>query len=197
MTPRPNGVRRHAWSIVIATTLVTGCGVAGRATVEGEAGATPSPNASVDASLDPAPAATTSRPPSALPDSSAAASTTGRPPDAALSAEGGEAVVGELGSYTWADGGSDAPWLPGAPIDVGAREPLAVMIAGSPSIASWTVRKAAADSVGDAGARLLAEATDGWPIAFPAPEPGAWTLQTTVRFAEGGSATYYWRVDVP
>ena len=35
------------------------------------------------------------------------------PPVASLAAEGGDPVVGQLGSYIWADGGSDAPWLPG------------------------------------------------------------------------------------
>ena len=30
-------------------------------------------------------------------------------------------AIGELGSFTWADGGSDSPWLPGAPIVVCRR----------------------------------------------------------------------------
>ena len=51
------------------------------------------------------------------------------PPAASLAVEGGDPVVGQLGSFTWGDGGSDSPWLPGAPIPVGAGERLTVAIA--------------------------------------------------------------------
>src|SRR6266576_2728071 len=44
----------------------------------------------------------------------------GQPPSAALAADGGDPVVGQLGTYTWLDGGSDSPWLPGTTIAVGA-----------------------------------------------------------------------------
>src|SRR5688500_217654 len=46
------------------------------------------------------------------------------PPDAFLAVEGGDPVVGQLGTYVWLDTGSDSPWLPGAPLAVGAGEPL-------------------------------------------------------------------------
>ena len=37
------------------------------------------------------------------------------PPAATLAVEGGDPVAGQLGSFTWNGGGSDSPWLPGAP----------------------------------------------------------------------------------
>jgi hypothetical protein len=48
------------------------------------------------------------------------------PPDAVLAAEGGDPVTGQLGTYVWLQTGSDAPWLPGAPLTVGTGEPLTV-----------------------------------------------------------------------
>ena len=53
------------------------------------------------------------------------------PPAAALAVEGGDPVTGQLGTFTWGDGGSDSPWLPGAPIAVGTGEQLTVSIAGA------------------------------------------------------------------
>ena len=41
------------------------------------------------------------------------------PPVASIGVEGGDPVVGQLGTYAWAGGGSSSPWLPGAPIAVG------------------------------------------------------------------------------
>ena len=53
----------------------------------------------------------------------------GDPPVAVAPVEGGDPVVGQLGTYSWAGGGSASPWLPGAPIAVGAEEPLIVTVA--------------------------------------------------------------------
>ena len=113
------------------------------------------------------------------------------PPAASLAAEGGDPVVGQLGSYIWADGGSDSPWLPGAPISVGAVEPLAVTVDPAVRIATWAARMTPAGASTPAGAVALGQGT-GSP-RFDAPGPGAWTVEVQVRFADGlGSAAYFW-----
>ncbi len=117
-----------------------------------------------------------------------------RPPDATLAAEGGDPVVGQLGTYLWGAGGSDSPWLPGAPIVVGTGEPLLVRIAGDVPVASWRARRAPADDVTGVEARPSGDGGDV--IGFAAPEPGAWTVEVTVQFRDGGSATYVWRLEV-
>jgi hypothetical protein len=146
--------------------------VATRATTSPTRGARPSPSPSAS---PPRPAAT--------------------PPAASLSAEGGDPVAGQLGSFTWGDGGSDSPWLPGAPIAVGAREPLAVAFAGGPPVSSWTARRARAGATSPVGA--VPAGSGAGPIAIDAPASGSWTLAVSVDFADGlGSATWYWRLDV-
>ena len=71
-------------------------------------GSTPSPPASS--------VAPTSRPESSPATASIEPSETlaSSPPTAALAVEGGDPTDGQLGTYTWGEGGSDAPWLPGA-----------------------------------------------------------------------------------
>ena len=117
-----------------------------------------------------------------------------RPPDASLAAEGGDAVVGQLGSFTWGDGGSDSPWLPGAPIAVGAGEPLSVTLADDTPVGAWTAVRAPAGSSTGAGA---AEAGEGSGlIGFAIGQPGRWTVAVTIGFLAGGSATWYWQLEV-
>jgi hypothetical protein len=124
----------------------------------------------------------------------ATVSTRTRPPEASLAAEGGDAVVGQLGSYTWGDGGSDSPWLPGAPIAVGAGEPLSVTLADGTPIGAWTAVRAPADQANGAGA---VEAGGGsGVIAFSVGAPGRWTVAVTIAFVAGGSATWYWQLEV-
>jgi len=118
------------------------------------------------------------------------------PPSASLAVEGGDPVAGQLGSYTWNGGGSDSPWLPGAPIRVGTGERLTVSLATDPGVAEWTARRAAPGSLDGAGAVALGQGTAG--IRFSAPPAGSWSVQLTIRFADDlGSATYYWKVTVP
>src|SRR5215203_5583816 len=50
------------------------------------------------------------------------------PPVALASVEGGDSVAAQLGTYTWAGTGSDAPWLQGAPMSVGPGEVLTVAL---------------------------------------------------------------------
>jgi hypothetical protein len=117
------------------------------------------------------------------------------PPGAAMSAEGGDPVAGRLGSYTWAVGGSDSPWLPGSPIAVGAGEPLTVQLDGAPVVTDWTATRVAAGTTDGSGAVVLATA-EGQPIRFIAPAAGSWSIQVQVRFDRGSdSAAYYWLLD--
>lgn len=117
------------------------------------------------------------------------------PPDAALAADGGDPVTGQLGTYLWFDSGSDAPWLPGAPLRVGAGEPLTVQLDPDGAIERWTARLVPAAAGGPAGARALGEGTV--PVAFEAPESGDWTVEVSITFADGaGQASYFWRLQV-
>lgn len=117
------------------------------------------------------------------------------PPPAQLSAEGGDPVTGQLGTYVWGDGGSDSPWLPGATIAVGAGEPLIVTFPSSAAVATWRARSVPSTADGPAGASVLGEGT-GSP-AFGAPAAGSWTVEVHVVFDGGvGDASYFWRLEV-
>lgn len=138
-------------------------------------------------------AATSPPDPTMTPD--APAPSLGEPPAATLAAEGGDAVAGSLGSFVWGDGGSDSPWLPGAPISVGAGETLTVSVGGLP-VQDWTAKRIAAGVSDGVGAVRLGSGAAA-PITFPAPKPGRWSVQLAVTFAgDLGSATYYWEVTV-
>jgi hypothetical protein len=110
-------------------------------------------------------------------------------------AEGGDPVVGSLGSYAWGNAGSDSPWLRGAPIRVGAGEPMTVAVADDVPVASWRARYAPSSASDPAGATALGAGV-GLPT-FAAPPDGSWTVEVHVTFAEGlGDATYFWRLEV-
>jgi hypothetical protein len=105
-------------------------------------------------------------------------------------------VDGQLGSFTWGDGGSDSPWLPGSPISVGAGEPLTVSVADGVGVAGWTAKRVASGTANGAGAVALGTGSAA-PITFAAPDAGTWSVQVTVQFAGGlGSAAYYWALTV-
>lgn len=136
--------------------------------------------------------------PNSSPDSStfppsAAAPAIG-PPAAFLTAEGGDPVTGQLGTYVWRDTGSDSPWLPGSPTTVGAGEPLTMTFDQAVGVASWRARLVPADTDGPDGATLLGQGA-GDPT-FQAPGPGSWTVEVHVVFAGAGDASYFWRLDV-
>jgi hypothetical protein len=121
--------------------------------------------------------------------------TADRPPDARLAAEGGDSVVGQLGSYTWADGGSDSPWLPGAPITVGVGEPLTIGFEPPVGVDSWGARVVPSTADGPDGAAILDQGAG--PPAFTIPAAGSWTVEVRVVFADGaGDASYFWKVEV-
>jgi hypothetical protein len=140
-----------------------------------------------------APAATDDAPAPSAPAASEPAIT--EPPAAALAAEGGDPIAGQLGTYIWGDGGSDAPWLPGAPIRVGAGELLTVTLEPDVGIAAWRARYVPAASTDPAGATALGSGS-GSP-SFPAPADGPWTVEVAIDFsADQGTASYFWRLDV-
>lgn len=117
------------------------------------------------------------------------------PPDALLAAEGGDPVAGQLGTFVWFETGSEAPWLPGAPIAVGAGEPLTVSLVPDGHIRAWSARYVPANAAGPDGATSLGEGA-GDP-AFAAPGPGSWTVEVFVEFAPAvGNAHYFWRLEV-
>ena len=118
----------------------------------------------------------------------------GDPPTASLRVEGGDPVVGQLGTYSWAGGGSSSPWLPGAPIAVGAEEPLVVTMDQPFIVTAWTARLAPAADQDGTLATVIAEGA-GQPV-LSVPKRGSWALAVTVTFGERGSATYAWRLDV-
>lgn len=150
-------------------------------------------------SVPPSTAATSHPATTVSPSVSLSATTTpslgGTPPQGSLAAEGGDPVPGQLGTYTWRDGGSDSPWLPGAPITVGAGEPLSVSLAPPTVVATWQTRSVPAGTAGPTGATSLGEG-DG-PPAFAAPGAGAWTVEVHVVFdGDLGNASYFWRLEV-
>lgn len=158
--------------------MVVGCTVPGAAPSSAPVSITPSPSSSAAAS---ATAPTTT--PGA------------EPPAASLAAEGGDAVVGQLGTYVWRDGGSDSPWLPGRRLVVGSGEPLTLTLEPAVGVASWTARSVPASAAGPEGATSLGEGTDA--PAFAAPGVGAWTVEVHLVFADDlGDARYFWRLEV-
>jgi hypothetical protein len=129
------------------------------------------------------------------PSNQASGRVTAGPPVAALAAEGGDPTDGQLGSYTWGDGGSDAPWLPGARMAVGAGEPLTVSFQPEANIQTWSARAVPATSDGPANATALGGGS-GRP-RFAAPDAGTWTVEVRVVFADAaGRATYFWQLAV-
>ena len=145
--------------------------------------------------MGPTPVVATAAPPLSSPGASPTRAGLDGPPDARLAAEGGDPVTGQLGTYAWFESGSDAPWLPGAPLAVGAGEPLTVALVPAGDLASWTARYVPALASGPAGAVPLGEGPGD--AAFPAPGPGTWTVEVAVVFAAGaGTASYFWQLEV-
>lgn len=152
------------------------------------------------------PPAATAGPPATIPPSIAVGSPTvagpsptvaglDAPPEAVLAAEGGDPVPGQLGTYVWLETGSDSPWLAGAPITLGAGEPLTVAFIPAGGLDTWAARFVPAAATDPAGAVVLGEGR-GDP-SFAAPGPGTWTLEVAVVFAAGaGNASYFWRLEV-
>jgi len=193
---------RVSLAIVVVATIFAACGGAGQSgSAEGAPGATTRPGPTAEPIGTGAPTSA----PTVIVSLSAEPASTGSagppvparlPPSAGLAAEGGERAIGQLGSYTWLDGGSDSPWLPGTSLTVGAGEPLTVTIGGGVGVAEWSARRVTAGTSDGSGAIALGQAA-GPPVAFGAPAAGTWSIQVTVRFANDlGSASYYWLLTV-
>ncbi len=117
------------------------------------------------------------------------------PPAASIAVEGGDPVVGQLGSFSWENSGSDGPWLPGSPIHVGPGERLALILADPVGVANWTVSRTP-EAANGAGVIGMAQGS-GEPVTFAAPPPGSWSVSVDVWFVDNlGSAAYYWLMEV-
>ena len=110
-----------------------------------------------------------------------------------LAAEGGDPGQ-QLGTYIWGDGGSDGPWLPGAP-SRGAGEPLTcdVPVVGAELVRSVPCpgRSGRSDASPRARARQVRRSTR--PRPAPGPSRSAWSSPTAWRralfLAAGGHVT--------
>ena len=189
-------VRRSALvAPLVLAGLVAGCGTGGSPPTGGPstlpAGSSPTVGASPAAT--PIASAQTTDGPTPVP--TAALS---EPPMALLVGDRlpGEPAVGDLGSYTWGDEGSDAPWIVS---DRGAfaRPGTPVSITFDPSVEppAWTVRWAPITAAGAGDVASASQGTDEVTFAVP-DQAGAWSLQVEARFGTGHGATWYWRVDV-
>jgi len=141
------------------------------------------------------PTATTPATPSpAIP--SATIALPGSPPAATLGGLAGErTAAGSLGSYTWAGGGSDAPWIVAKPVaTVKAGAPLHVTFGGMvPS--GWSA--AWARVIDGAAAAPTSGSAGPSDVTLDAPsDAGQWSVRVTASFGPGANATYYWRVSV-
>ena len=191
--PRRTVRRTTVVAPLVLAWLVAGCGTGGPSAPvapAAPAGATP---AAPTGSAPGSPVAGTSAIPTPVP-----AGTLAGPPLATLGGEAlpGEPAVGELGSFTWVDEGSDAPWIvpatgvvatPGMPVGVTFEPPAAA--------SSWIARWAPIAAGGPGEVDTSAEGTGPVTIGTPG-AAGAWSLQVESRFGAGRSATWYWRVDV-
>jgi hypothetical protein len=118
------------------------------------------------------------------------------PPAASIAVEGGDPVVGQLGTFNWENGGSGAPWLDGSPIHVGSGEQLTLSLAEPVGIGAWKVSRILPGNRDGVGALGMAQGAAG-PVRFVAPPAGTWSVEVSVRFSdERGSALYYWRIEV-
>ena len=176
-------MRRAAACLALATVVIVGAGC------RGVGDPSPAPTSPLST-----PTRSASGPPVTVAPSPTVTPADG-PPGATLTVDGGDPVAGQLGTFVWRESGSDAPWLPGAPIAVGAGEALVVSLDPSIAVAEWSARYAPAGSDAADG---TAPAGDGaGPTVVTAPPVGRWTVAVTITFGDDlGEATYYWAVEV-
>ena len=189
VTPK-RSVRPMVLAIVSVVLLCAGCSRPGASPAVSEAIPTAAAGPSAPAMPSVEPSADT--PPSEPPVTEPAMA---QPPGASITVEGGDPVDGQLGSFTWHNGGSDGPWLPGSPIHIGSGERLRLAFAQPVRLADWTVSRAPAGASGS-GVVGMAEGS-GEPVTFDPPPAGSWSVNVNVWFADNlGSAAYYWLIDV-
>jgi hypothetical protein len=116
------------------------------------------------------------------------------PPPGATLVAGGVRQAGEAGSWAWAGGTSDAPWLPVTAlerVDVPAGA-ATVELEGGVDVESWTVGAASADDTEGIEVEPLGDGSGTPSFRLPS---GDWVVAVDVRFADGrGSAVYYWHL---
>ncbi len=183
----------RAGSFLLAL-VVAGCsgGPSGSSGTAG--GATDPPSATPAASAVQSPPASPLATASSTPRSSIVA-VPPAPPAASLAADGGDPVPGDLGSYTWRGGGSDAPWII-VPARRAARSGPPYRIDLDPPLVpvTWRVVWAPIEN-GLAGQIQGHEQGTGTGIMLTGPRgPGPWSLRLEVDFGPAGRATWYWRL---
>jgi hypothetical protein len=119
------------------------------------------------------------------------------PPAATLAATGGEQLAGELGTFTWLDLGSDAPWIvppPGRKIE--GRGPFTVAFDPAMPVERWTAGWARVAASGAGTPSDGGRGTGSSVSLKPPSSPGTWGLQVHAWFGPDRHATWYWRVEV-
>jgi hypothetical protein len=112
-----------------------------------------------------------------------------QPPNALLIVNGGAPSVGELGTYTWREAGSEAPWLPGTRTKVAPGGAASVSLEVPVPTAAWWVKLSKPGGT-DIGARQIAAGTGAITFTVPAQ---AGTIALHVEFAsDAGDALYFW-----
>jgi len=106
-------------------------------------------------------------------------------------------LPGALGSYTWGEEGSDAPWIvPSSGGRGGIGAELSVSFEPAVAATTWVARWApiSADAAGD-----VASAAEGTGrVLFTGPAAaGSWSLQLEAAFGAGRNAVWYWRIEIP
>lgn len=188
-----HGATRALTSAILTAVLLAACSAPGAnpssTTSASPSADPPEPSLGVVPSVSPSPQSSPVKPPTPEPPMP-------EPPAASLSVDGGDPVVGQLGTFTWENGGSDAPWLDGSPIHVGAGEQLTLTLAAPAGIGDWRVSRVVPGNRDGIGAAAMAEGS-GEPLTFEAPPPGTWSVEVSVAFTENrGSALYFWLIEV-
>ena len=178
--------------------VLAGCAGGGSASMS--SASTPPATASALATVS-APASTATIAPSGASGGSVAPSASmapvpAAPPTALLGGLSGDtAADGALGTYFWADVGTDAPWIVGKRAGAaGAGARLHVTFGGALA-ATWTSAWAKVVQ-GSAGSPVGSASGEG-DISLSTPASGGdWTLRVSAVFGPAANATYYWRVTV-
>lgn len=127
--------------------------------------------------------------------SATAAGVPAQPPRAQLAGLSSGPVDGDLGSYTWRDAGSDAPWIVGPHASTAtAGATLRISFVGT-SAATWTASWAPVTGNVAGNPTSAAQGSGDVTVRVPA-TAGDWSLQVTASFGAGTNASYYWRVVV-
>ena len=210
---RRHRVRVRALVAALAAAVVAGCSGSPASADTGPPSLLPTPATATPPAASPTPAPTEALASVAAPspaetgpvESSPELTLPSGPPAAVLNVAG-RSVTGDLGTFTWSQGGTEfgshAPWLPGE--DAGAVAPGArVQVAFDPAlrVRSWSLRVAPAGRQGESTMALASGS--GAPVAADvALEAGVWEIELSVELGSSGddrgrgSATYHWRVAV-